>query len=144
MLLAMAARLATDDGITAYRQRGHIAETPHGDIKHNMRFRQLSLRGKRKAAAAQWKFTCAVRNLSPHRHQQRPPHPPRPRRPRRPRPASHLRAGPSGPAACPPGPGSGSYSAPANPCPAVNQAAAAQSRPLRFRDSPQGNDDVMR
>src|SRR5712664_3406732 len=59
---AMAARLATDDGITAYRQRGHIAETPHGDIKHNMRFRQLSLRGKRKAAA-EWKFTCAVRNL---------------------------------------------------------------------------------
>jgi hypothetical protein len=59
---AMAARLATSDGITAYRQRGHIAETPHGDIKHNMRFRQLSLRGKRKAAA-EWTFTCAVRNL---------------------------------------------------------------------------------
>jgi transposase len=59
---AMAARLATEDGITAYRQRGHIAETPHGDIKHNMRFSQLSLRGKRKAAA-EWKFTCAVRNL---------------------------------------------------------------------------------
>ena len=62
VITAMAARLATDDGITAYRQRGHIAETPHGDIKHNMRFRQLSLRGKRKAAA-EWKFTCAVRNL---------------------------------------------------------------------------------
>jgi transposase len=59
---AMAARLATEDGISAYRQRGHIAETPHGDIKHNMRFRQLSLRGKRKAAA-EWKFACAVRNL---------------------------------------------------------------------------------
>jgi transposase len=59
---AMAARLATSDGITACRQRGHIAETPHGDIKHNMRFRQLSLRGKRKAAA-EWTFTCAVRNL---------------------------------------------------------------------------------
>ncbi len=62
VIKAMAARLATDDGITAYRQRGHIAETPHGDIKHNMRFRQLSLRGKRKAAA-EWKFACAVRNL---------------------------------------------------------------------------------
>ena len=60
--LAMAARLATDDGITAYRQRGHIAETPHGQIKHNMRFRQLSLRGKPKAAA-EWTFTCAVHNL---------------------------------------------------------------------------------
>ena len=58
----MAARLATGDGITAYRQRGHIAETPHGNIKHNMRFGQLSLRGKRKAAA-EWKFACAVRNL---------------------------------------------------------------------------------
>jgi hypothetical protein len=62
VITAMAARLATDDGITAYRQRGHIAETPHGDIKHNMRFRQLSLRGKRKAAA-EWTFACAVRNL---------------------------------------------------------------------------------
>ena len=59
---AMAARLASEEGIGAYRQRGHIAETPHGDIKHNMRFRQLSLRGKRKAAA-EWKFACAVRNL---------------------------------------------------------------------------------
>jgi len=59
---AMAARLATEDGITAYRQRGHISETPHGDIKHNMGLRQLSLRGKRKAAA-EWKFACAVRNL---------------------------------------------------------------------------------
>jgi hypothetical protein len=62
VIKAMAARLATEDGITAYRQRGHIAETPHGDIKHNMRFRQLSLRGKRKAAA-EWKFACAVHNL---------------------------------------------------------------------------------
>ena len=61
-IAAMAARLATDDGISACRQRGHIAETPHGDIKHNMRFDQLSLRGKRKAAA-EWKFACAVRNL---------------------------------------------------------------------------------
>jgi transposase len=61
-IAAMAARLATDDGIAAYRQRGHIAETPHGQIKHNMRFRQLSVRGKPKAAA-EWTFTCAVHNL---------------------------------------------------------------------------------
>ena len=61
-IAAMAARLATEDGITAYRQRGHIAETPHGHIKHNMRFRQLSLRGKPKAAA-EWTFTCSVHNL---------------------------------------------------------------------------------
>lgn len=61
-LAAMAARLATDDGITAYRKRGHIAETPHGHIKHNMGFRQLTMRGKAKASA-EWTFICAVHNL---------------------------------------------------------------------------------
>ena len=61
-ITAMAARLATEDGITAYRQRSHIAETPHGHIKHNMRFRQLTMRGKPKAAA-EWTFTAAVHNL---------------------------------------------------------------------------------
>jgi transposase len=60
--LAMAGRLKTDDGITAYRQRGHIAETPHGNIKHNLRFRQLSMRGKTKASA-EWAFTAAIHNL---------------------------------------------------------------------------------
>jgi transposase len=59
---AMAARLATEEGITAYRQRGHIAETPHGHIKHNMRFRQLTMRGKPKAVA-EWAFTTTVHNL---------------------------------------------------------------------------------
>ena len=59
---AMRARLKTPDGIAAYRQRGHIAETPHGNIKHNMGFRQLTMRGKRKATA-EWKFACAVHNL---------------------------------------------------------------------------------
>ena len=59
---AMAARLATPEGITAYRHRGHIAETPHGHIKHNMRFRQLSVRGKPKAAA-EWRFAVTVHNL---------------------------------------------------------------------------------
>ena len=59
---AMATRLATPEGITAYRQRGHIAETPHGHLKHNMRFRQLSIRGKPKAAA-EWRFACTVHNL---------------------------------------------------------------------------------
>lgn len=61
--VAMAARLATPEGIATYRHRGHIAETPHGHLKHNMRFRQLSLRGKPKAAA-EWKFACAVHNLA--------------------------------------------------------------------------------
>jgi transposase len=60
--IAMAARLATPEGIAAYRQRGHIAETPHGNIKHNMAFRQLSVRGKPKATA-EWTFTCTVHNL---------------------------------------------------------------------------------
>jgi Transposase DDE domain len=61
-LAAMAALLATPEGIAAYRQRGHIAETPHGNIKHNMAFRQLSVRGKPKAAA-EWAFAAAVHNL---------------------------------------------------------------------------------
>ncbi|HUY48193.1 MAG TPA: hypothetical protein VMV92_21095 [Streptosporangiaceae bacterium] len=43
-------------------QRGHIAETPHGHIKHNMGIRQLSMRGMPKAAA-EWTFTCTVCNL---------------------------------------------------------------------------------
>jgi Transposase DDE domain len=59
---AMRERLKTPDGIAAYRQRGHIAETPHGHIKHNMGIRQLSVRGKRKASA-EWEFICAVHNL---------------------------------------------------------------------------------
>jgi transposase len=59
---AMRERLKTPDGIAAYRQRGHIAETPHGQIKHNMGIRQLSVRGKRKASA-EWEFICAVHNL---------------------------------------------------------------------------------
>ena len=59
---AMRERLKTEDGIAAYRQRGHIAETPHGHIKHNMGFRQLSMRGKAKAAAERT-FACAVHNL---------------------------------------------------------------------------------
>jgi transposase len=59
---AMTARLATPEGITAYRQRGHIAETPHGHLKHNMRLRQLSVRGKPKAAA-EWRFACTVHNF---------------------------------------------------------------------------------
>jgi transposase len=62
VIAAMAARLATPDGIAAYRQRGRIAETPHGRIKHNMRLRQLSVRGIRKASG-EWTFACAVHNL---------------------------------------------------------------------------------
>jgi transposase len=59
---AMRERLKTPEGIAAYRHRGHIAETPHGHIKHNMGLRQLSVRGKRKASA-EWTFAAAVHNL---------------------------------------------------------------------------------
>ena len=58
----MTARLRTPEGLAAYRQRGHIAETPHGHIKHNLRFRQHTMRGLPKTAA-EWKFTCTVHNL---------------------------------------------------------------------------------
>ena len=58
----MTARLATEEGITSYRQRGHIAETPHGDLKHNMNFSQLSVRGKHRTSA-EWRFAWTVHNL---------------------------------------------------------------------------------
>jgi transposase len=61
-VLAMAARLTTPAAITAYKQRGHIAETPHGHIKHNLGFRQLSVRGLPRATA-EWTLTCTVHNL---------------------------------------------------------------------------------
>jgi len=60
---AMAARLKTTDGISAYRHRSHIAETPHGHIKHNLRFRQLSVRGKPRATA-EWALIATVHNLT--------------------------------------------------------------------------------
>lgn len=59
---AMRERLKTPGGIAAYRQRGHIAETPHGHIKHNIGIRRLSMRGKPRASA-EWDFICAVHNL---------------------------------------------------------------------------------
>ncbi|HET7016928.1 MAG TPA: transposase [Streptosporangiaceae bacterium] len=59
---AMAERLTTEAGITAYRQRGHIAETPHGNIKHNLGIRQFSLRGLDKVTA-EWNLITAVHNL---------------------------------------------------------------------------------
>jgi transposase len=61
-IAAMRERLRTEDGITAYRHRGHIAETPHGHIKHTMGLRQLSVRGTARAAA-EWTFAAAVCNL---------------------------------------------------------------------------------
>jgi transposase len=61
-IAAMAARLATEEGIAAYRKRGHIGETFHGDLKHNQGIRRLTVRGTRKASG-EWTFITAVRNL---------------------------------------------------------------------------------
>jgi transposase len=61
-ITAMAARLATDDGTAAYRHRCHIAETPNGNIKHNLGFRQFSVRGKPRVTA-EWNLVAAVTNL---------------------------------------------------------------------------------
>jgi transposase len=58
----MTARLATEDGITAYRRRSHIGETFHGDLKHNQGIRRLTVRGAPRAAG-EWTFATAVRNL---------------------------------------------------------------------------------
>jgi transposase len=62
VIAAMAARLATRDGIAAYRRRSHIGETFHGDLKHNQHFRRLSVRGLPRASG-EWTFAAAVRNL---------------------------------------------------------------------------------
>jgi predicted regulator of Ras-like GTPase activity (Roadblock/LC7/MglB family) len=62
-IAAMAARLAAPGGIAAYRMRGHIAETSHGNIKHNLGIRRLTMRGTRKASG-EWTFIAAVHNLA--------------------------------------------------------------------------------
>jgi transposase len=61
-IAAMAARLATEDGIAAYRRRSHLGETFHGDIKHNQGIRRLTVRGLPRASG-EWTFAAAVRNL---------------------------------------------------------------------------------
>jgi transposase len=60
---AMRARLATPEGITAYRQRGRIAETTFGHAKHNLNFRRFTGIGLDRAQA-EWTFHAAVHNLS--------------------------------------------------------------------------------
>ena len=57
-----AQRLRTPEGIATYRRRGHIAETPHGHIKHNMGIRTLTRPGLARADA-EWKLICATFNL---------------------------------------------------------------------------------
>ena len=60
-ITAMTARLATEEGAAAYRRRGHIGETFHGDLKHNQGIRRLSLRGAK--AEGEWNLITAARNL---------------------------------------------------------------------------------
>ncbi len=48
--------------IAAHRQRGHIAETPHGNLKHNKGFRQFSVRGIPRVTA-EWMLVTAATNL---------------------------------------------------------------------------------
>jgi transposase len=62
VITAMEQQLATPEAISAYRQRGHIAETPHANIKHNKGFRQFTVRGKPRVTA-EWLLTCTVHNL---------------------------------------------------------------------------------
>jgi transposase len=59
---AMAKRLTTDEGITAYRQRSPLAEGPFGEIKHNRGFRRYTMRGMQRADG-EWTFVHAIRNI---------------------------------------------------------------------------------
>lgn len=59
----MAHRLRTPEGIAAYRHRGHIAETPFGQAKHNQNFRRTTGRGLAHAKA-DWGFNALVHNLT--------------------------------------------------------------------------------
>jgi transposase len=61
-ITAMAARLATPQGIAAYRQRAPLAEGPFGNIKHNLGFRRFSLRGEPRADG-EWAFQNIAGNL---------------------------------------------------------------------------------
>ncbi len=59
---AMAAKLQTDKGKTAYRRRKWIAEPPNGWIKSVLGFRQFSLRGLHRVQA-EFKLVCLALNL---------------------------------------------------------------------------------
>jgi Transposase DDE domain len=61
-LRAMRARLATPEGITAYRRRGVTVEPVNGHLKDRHRLRQFSCRGI-KAAQAEAELAAATANL---------------------------------------------------------------------------------
>ena len=56
-------RLRTPEGMAAYAQRSHIAETPFGHAKHNLGFRRFTSRGLARARS-EWNFHAAVHNIS--------------------------------------------------------------------------------
>jgi hypothetical protein len=62
MLLAMAAKLRTEDGRALYRQRAQTVEPVFGIIKHVLGFRQFLLRGLRKVSG-EWRLVCLAYNL---------------------------------------------------------------------------------
>ena len=59
---AMAAKLNSEAGRSAYRKRKWIAEPPNGWIKSVLGFRQFSMRGLHKVQE-EWKIVCAALNL---------------------------------------------------------------------------------
>jgi transposase len=59
---AMAEKLQTAAGRTAYARRKWLAEPPNGWIKHVLGFRQFSMRGLQKVRA-EWKLVCLALNL---------------------------------------------------------------------------------
>ncbi|SCK36595.1 Transposase [Variovorax sp. HW608] len=59
---AMAAKLQTEEGQTAYRKRKWIAEPPNGWIKSVLGLRQFSLRGLQRVQA-EFKLVCLALNL---------------------------------------------------------------------------------
>lgn len=59
---AMANKLASERGATAYRRRKAIVEPPNGWVKHILGFRQFSFRGLTKVRV-EWKLVCAALNL---------------------------------------------------------------------------------
>jgi transposase len=61
-IAVMTHRLRTQEGIATYSQRSHIAETPFGHAKHNLKFRQFTSRGLTRARS-EWSFHAAVHNI---------------------------------------------------------------------------------
>lgn len=59
---AMAARLASDEGVNTYRQRKFVVEPVHGQIKEARGFRRFHLRGLEKAGG-EWSLVCLGHNL---------------------------------------------------------------------------------